>query len=151
MRRLLSAPRRGQAMVMTAALVSVFFGMLALSVDVGFGLAQRRASHNAADAAALAAAKFLAGQVSLDASGNVVFIEANDGLLWNAASPFFTANRIGGQLTPTFRTAPQYLDCSRMPASSHSASRPRDRSRSRYSTCLRRSRLSSRTSGAAAR
>jgi hypothetical protein len=99
-------------MVMTAALVSVFFGMLALSVDIGFGLAQRRASQNAADAAAFAAAKFLAGQVSVDASGNVVFIESNDGLLWNAASPFFTANRIGGPLTPTFRTALQYLDCS---------------------------------------
>ena len=100
-------------MVMTALMVTVCFGMLALTVDIGFGLVQRRAAQNAADAAALAAAKLLAKSVDTDANGNVVWVDTNDSGVWSTSSPFFTANHVGGPLAPSFTTALGYLDCNK--------------------------------------
>ncbi len=54
----------GNTMVMSALLITVFMGMLALTVDIGFLAGQRRFMQNGADAASLAAARELAGSVS---------------------------------------------------------------------------------------
>src|SRR5947207_10491762 len=106
-------PVAGQVMVTAALMVSVFFGMLAMAVDIGFGLAQRRSSQNAADAAAMAAARILAKSVDVATDGGVVFIDATDSIVWGIASPYFTANRVGGPLSPSFTTALEYLDCAK--------------------------------------
>jgi hypothetical protein len=50
---------RGQSLVLVALLLFIFMGLLALSLDAGFGLYQRRAMQNAADAGALAGAREL--------------------------------------------------------------------------------------------
>ena len=55
---------RGNYMVITALLLTVLIGMLALVVDMGFAAGQRRFMQNGADAATLAAARMLAESVS---------------------------------------------------------------------------------------
>ena len=52
-----AAPLEGQAIVIFALFSLVLIGMLALSVDAGFLLSERRQAQSAADAGALAAAK----------------------------------------------------------------------------------------------
>jgi hypothetical protein len=54
---------RGNYLVITALLLTVLIGMLALVVDIGFAAGQRRFMQNGADAAALAAADLLSGAV----------------------------------------------------------------------------------------
>ncbi len=48
---------RGQVLVMFGMMLFLLFGIIALSVDAGFLMAERRQVQNSADAAALAAAK----------------------------------------------------------------------------------------------
>jgi len=50
----------GQALVIVGLAMVVLMGALALSIDWGYGLAMRRVSQNQADAAALAAGRYLA-------------------------------------------------------------------------------------------
>jgi hypothetical protein len=54
---------RGNYLVITALLLTVLIGMLALVVDIGFAAGQRRFMQNGADAAALAAADLMSGAV----------------------------------------------------------------------------------------
>jgi Flp pilus assembly protein TadG len=46
----------GQSLFLVTLLLFVFFGLLALALDIGYGYYQRRVAQNAADAGALAAA-----------------------------------------------------------------------------------------------
>lgn len=62
---------QGQALVVIALACAVLMASLALAVDWGYGLTQRRAMQNAADAAALASARLLAANVINTQSGYV--------------------------------------------------------------------------------
>src|SRR6266851_5884010 len=68
-----SFPRReeGQALVVVALAAVVLMAALALALDSGYGLTQRRAMQNAADAGALAAARLIAGNVVTTNQGTV--------------------------------------------------------------------------------
>jgi Flp pilus assembly protein TadG len=55
---------QGNVIIITALLMTVFMGLLALTIDIGFLAGQRRFMQNGADAGALAAARMLAGAVS---------------------------------------------------------------------------------------
>ncbi len=73
----------GNIMVISALLMTVFMGMLALTVDIGFLAGQRRFMQNGADAGSLAAARLLAGSVSPRADCNTstticTFFTTND-------------------------------------------------------------------------
>jgi Flp pilus assembly protein TadG len=57
----LRQPRRGQTLIIFALSLTVLMGALGLALDGGYNYAQRRAMQNAADAAALAGTKALAG------------------------------------------------------------------------------------------
>ena len=54
--------------------LGVLFGSGAMVVDLGYGMVQQGAMQNAADAGALAAGKLMAGSVSIDGSGNPVYV-----------------------------------------------------------------------------
>ncbi len=58
----------GNVVVMSALLMTVFMGILALTIDIGFLAGQRRFMQNGADAGSLAASRLLAGSVSPKAS-----------------------------------------------------------------------------------
>lgn len=60
---------RGQALVALALAMTVLLGAVALGLDWGYGLTQRRVMQNASDSGALAAAKLLASRVIGTASG----------------------------------------------------------------------------------
>ena len=65
---------RGQVLVIVALLMTAFVGMLALTLDVGLLVTQRRFDQNAADAAALAASRMLAESLSpMGTSGPLYF------------------------------------------------------------------------------
>ena len=71
----MSALRRddsGQALVAVALAMVVLLGALGLGLDWGLSLTQRRTAQNAADAGAIAAAKWLATSVAMS-GGSVVF------------------------------------------------------------------------------
>ncbi|HSH79423.1 MAG TPA: pilus assembly protein TadG-related protein [Herpetosiphonaceae bacterium] len=55
----------GNIIVMSALMMTVFMGMLALTIDIGFLAGQRRFMQNGADAGALAAARLLSNSVTL--------------------------------------------------------------------------------------
>src|SRR2546421_5005511 len=57
------ADQRGQTLVVVALAVTVLLGAVALGIDAGYGLTQRRVMQNAADGGTLAAAKLLATTV----------------------------------------------------------------------------------------
>jgi len=57
------ASQDGQALIVVAVCVAVLVGGLALAIDWGYGLAQRRVMQNVADASALGAGKRLASSV----------------------------------------------------------------------------------------
>jgi hypothetical protein len=60
----------GQALIIVGLAMVVLLAALALGLDWGYGLTQRRVMQNAADGGALAAAKLLAGGVISTTSGN---------------------------------------------------------------------------------
>ena len=68
----------GQALVHFALMAMGLMAMLALGIDVGLLAVQRRFDQNAADAAALAAARSLSNAIEVDANGQVAF--ASSGL-----------------------------------------------------------------------
>jgi Flp pilus assembly protein TadG len=61
--------QKGQTLVVVALAVTVLLGAVALGIDWGYGLTQRRVMQNAADSAALGAAKLLASRVIGTSSG----------------------------------------------------------------------------------
>lgn len=65
--------QRGQTLVLVALFIVIFFGFLALVVDLGNIYSQRRFMQNAADAGALAGARALA----LEESNSTIVAEAN--------------------------------------------------------------------------
>lgn len=69
---------RGQVLVIVALLMTALTAMLALILDVGFLLTQRRFDQNSADAAALAAGRALGDSVSpFGTSGLLTFTESD--------------------------------------------------------------------------
>jgi Flp pilus assembly protein TadG len=62
---------QGQTLVVIALAVTVLLGAVALGVDAGYGLTQRRVMQNAADAAAIGAGKLLASSVISTPSGTL--------------------------------------------------------------------------------
>ncbi len=58
-RKVFSKQPRGQSLVFVAVLSVALIGMLALALDFGYSMYNRRWAQNAADAAALAAARIL--------------------------------------------------------------------------------------------
>src|SRR5438105_7501479 len=55
---------RGQVLVLAAMMMTALIGFLALVIDVGNAYAQRRMVQNAADAASLAAVRYLANNMN---------------------------------------------------------------------------------------
>src|SRR5262249_11577588 len=62
-----------QMMIALLMGLGVFFGAMAMVVDLGYGMTQRGAMQNAADAGALAVGRLMAGSVALDATGQAVY------------------------------------------------------------------------------
>ncbi len=97
----LARDERGQTLVVVALAATALLGAAALAVDFGYGYVQRRILQNAADAAALGAARLLAeaAVVVLNADGvNEVRFStdrASDGLVWSRANTLASANFVG--------------------------------------------------------
>lgn len=108
-----AAPRAGQTMVMTGLILTVFFGMLALVVDLGFLMVQRRIQQNAADAAALGVAKLLASSVGIDSSGGIHFVDQSDATVMSLAQSLAAGNWPGLGVSRTITI--EYLDCAGQP------------------------------------
>ncbi len=104
--------QRGQALVWVALLVSALFGMLALIVDLGLGMAQFRALQNAADAGVMNGAKLMAGSVGVDASGNVIYVSLANDRVHARAQAMVTSNRPAALATYAYSMAVQFLNCS---------------------------------------
>ena len=69
--------QRGVALVLVAASIVALFGMAALTIDVGILMQERRSLQNAADSAALAAARHLPGDPSAAVAEAERFLLAN--------------------------------------------------------------------------
>lgn len=93
-------------MVLTALLLVVLLGMVALVIDVGFAAGQRRFMQNGADAAALAAAHLLAESISPyptggGPSGIPQYFDVNQGAVAAVAMQIAKANQNPGVLGRT--------------------------------------------------
>jgi Flp pilus assembly protein TadG len=97
-RRRFHADQHGQTLVVIALAVTVVLGALALGLDWGYGLTQRRVMQNAADSAALGAAKFLASRV-IGTSSGPKFVVTDDAV-------YCQAERLADLNRATFRPAP---------------------------------------------
>jgi hypothetical protein len=108
MKRLLRARSRGQAVIFIAVLLGtgVLMGFVALAVDGGGALLQRRNMQNGADAAALGVAKMLAAGVVLN-NGQPTYIITNAGVT-RRVDNLLTENRGGSPSTPSFNTTLEY-------------------------------------------
>lgn len=95
--------QRGQMIVLFAAVLTVLVLAVGLVVDGGNALAQRRASQNAADFAALAGARIIAFKVSGDT------VNGTDAYVQEAITKAIVAN---GGTSPTFGApdGPRYVD-----------------------------------------
>lgn len=82
---------RGQAMVLVALGVIVLLGALALAVEFGYGLTQRRVMQNASDSAALGVGRYLATNVIQD-RGEIAFTVTEKGAC-EVARSYVEANR----------------------------------------------------------
>jgi hypothetical protein len=102
-------PREGQSIVMVALMMTVFFGMTSLVVDLGYIMVQRRQQQNAADAVVLGVARMLAGSVGVDSGGNLAFVEQTDTTVMNKAQTLASGNWVGSG--PTRTMSLQYLNC----------------------------------------
>ncbi len=79
---------RGQVLVIAALLMTALVGFLALVVDVGNAYAQRRYMQNAADAAALAAARLMANSMQTGTTDAAVSATINNYLALNGNGTF---------------------------------------------------------------
>jgi len=118
----------GQTLVVVALAVVVLLGAVALGVDAGYGLTQRRVMQNAADGGTLAAAKMLATSVvAAQGPGNstIYVFTASKEALWCRASTVAEANEGFGTtgLTVSLQFAPDAatLDAAPMYTSTCSA------------------------------
>ena len=80
----------------------VFFGILALVVDLGYGMDQQGVMQNAADAGSLAAAQLMAGSVALNSAGQPVYA-VSDNEVNSKAQQFVDYNKSSA------KTAVEYL------------------------------------------
>jgi len=95
-RRLLRLWRRdddGQAMIVAAAGLVIGIIILALVINSGFGLAQRRTMQNAADAGALAAAQLLASNVTAVNGNPPTAFRVTDDYVYCVAKIYADKNR----------------------------------------------------------
>jgi hypothetical protein len=90
--------------------LGVMFGMLALVVDVGFGMSQIRGMQNGADAGSVAAAKLAASSISAGPGGAIVYLISNDDV-HNKAVEFAALNRPASLTGATYRQAVEYRPC----------------------------------------
>ena len=94
---------RGQVLILTAAAMVVLLGVGALVVDLGMSWMLRRQEQNAADPAAIAAARWLVDPVTGVASSNPAGMRA-DACKYAQANGFFIGDSgcatalVGGQL-----------------------------------------------------
>jgi hypothetical protein len=110
-----SLPRRsrGQVMVMFALFLTVLISFIALSIDVGYLLAERRSVQNAADAAAMAGGRLIlleeTGEIDTQARG-YVDLNGHDGSQATVTYPSNTsvAVEVTEDVTPFFVAA--FLD-----------------------------------------
>lgn len=98
----------GNVAVISALLITVLIGVLALVIDIGFIAGQRRFMQNGADAAALAAARKLAGSVAprefSSAPDPTVFLtrfDTSDATVYATAEAYAKANQNVGLTTTT--------------------------------------------------
>jgi hypothetical protein len=79
---------RGQILILVAASMIVLMGVLALAVDLGFSWMLRRQEQNAADPAAIAAARWLRDPVTGDATMNLPAMQ-DDACFYAQQNGFF--------------------------------------------------------------
>ena len=103
------APRRGQARVLVAMMTSVLFGILALVVDLGYIMVQRRQQQNAVDAAAMGVVKQLAGAIGIDSSGAINFVDQSDSTVFSRAQTLASGNWSGTVASRALTL--DYLNC----------------------------------------
>ena len=112
--------QEGQTLVVIALVVTVLLGAVALGIDAGFGLTQRRVMQNAADAATMAAAKQLATSVVAAQNGSqtVYVFAASKESLWCRAFQVAQQNQSFGTTGLTvsiqFATSVATLDAAPM-------------------------------------
>jgi hypothetical protein len=87
MRSVRRSDGRGQVLIVTAACMVVLIGIAALAIDLGFSWMLRREEQNAADPAAVAAARFISDP---DPVTSVQTFDGTQG--WNAACYYARAN-----------------------------------------------------------
>jgi Flp pilus assembly protein TadG len=89
----------GQVLIVVALAAVVLIAALALALDSGYGLTQRRVMQNAADAGALAAARLLASNVVTTDQGSIFTVYERQA--YCAALAFVTDNRVFRPYDPT--------------------------------------------------
>lgn len=95
-------PKRGQVLIIFTLMIAVFFGFLALVIDTGFLYGQRRYDQNGADAAALAAARYLALNASpYNAGGTTVYFSVTDASVYQLARQYGGLNPNNSSNVPT--------------------------------------------------
>ncbi|MGH2471848.1 MAG: pilus assembly protein TadG-related protein, partial [Candidatus Limnocylindria bacterium] len=82
--------QQGQTLVVVALVMTVLLGAIALGIDWGYGLTQRRVMQNGADAGALGAARLLAGN-AIDTQDGLVFA-VYERQLWCTANDYANSN-----------------------------------------------------------
>jgi Flp pilus assembly protein TadG len=92
------ADQQGQTLIVVAICVAVLVGGLALAVDWGFGMAQRRVMQNVADASALAAGKRLA--TSVIKVNNAVAFSVTQEQTWCTANAYANPSDIKKSFAP---------------------------------------------------
>ena len=95
---------------MFALLMTVLLGVLALVVDLGMGMVQRRALQNAADAGSMNGARVMAGTVATDAQNNVVYVSLANQTVHLRVLALATPNQLVATFTPV--TAVEFLNSS---------------------------------------
>src|SRR3954453_23969514 len=94
--------QRGQALILFTLLTAVLFGFLALVIDSGFLYGQRRYDHNGSDAAALAAARYLATNIApLNAGGTTVYFPVTDASVYQVVRQYGGLNPANSSNVPT--------------------------------------------------
>jgi hypothetical protein len=91
------------ALLMTSG---ALFGIMAMVVDIGYGMAQQGAMQTAADAGALSAARLLA--VTVGNASPIIYV-SSDNQVHSTATQFVAYNRLAPGFAPTYQTAVEYL------------------------------------------
>lgn len=110
MRGLMRRRTSGQAVVLFSLLLPVLLGMLALTIDLGFAMAQFRGLQNAADAGAMAGAKVMSASVT-QSQGTVVYAHLTNQTVQDQVDALVAPNRLVTEATFAYATAVQFRDC----------------------------------------